>query len=372
MKTRCPSPFSASFGRDRPGHQDRRLEVDPERPLHLLRAEVLQLPGRGQRGIGDQPVEVAGLARPASRRPRARPGRRRSLGAAPPRPAASRRACSSSSPFRELSTSLAPWPASSLGDRATDSPGGAAEQHPLPLEIHARTYLTRLQPTTFVNARSQKPRALLRSFRRRNPVPRRKGTGGGILLPRMSRRSRRLGLAALLFIAALVAAAPAAGQTGDAPRRSFRVRRRARAAPPTTLRPSCRAARRASPPALRIRSRARSRPPTASTAGPTSGAAAIAASRRRAMTARARSAMSCMPRGFSARPWSQGSSLSGGPRPGQLDHRLREQDPHLHGDRGPSLRHLAPRREGRPGPRPALALHATDRLRLRRPALEGL
>ena len=50
---------------------------------------------------------------------------------------------------------------------------------------------------------------------RRKPVPtRREGTGGGIAsLSRSSRPTRRLGLAGLLFAVALVAAAPAAGQT---------------------------------------------------------------------------------------------------------------------------------------------------------------
>ena len=58
-------------------------------------------------------------------------------------------------------------------------------------------------------------RALLRSFAGENRVPtRREGTGGGIAsLSRSTRSTRRLGLAGLLFAVALVAAAPAAGQT---------------------------------------------------------------------------------------------------------------------------------------------------------------
>ena len=57
--------------------------------------------------------------------------------------------------------------------------------------------------------------ALLRSFARENRVPaRRDGTGGGTAaLPRSSRPTRKLGLAGLLFAIALIAAAPAAGQT---------------------------------------------------------------------------------------------------------------------------------------------------------------
>ena len=59
----------------------------------------------------------------------------------------------------------------------------------------------------------------------------------------------------------------------------------------------------------------------------------------------------------------------GVPGPGKLDHGLRQQDAHLHDDRRSALRHLAARRDGQPGSRPALALHAADRDRLRGPAL---
>jgi hypothetical protein len=48
---------------ERPRHQHRRLEVDPQRPHDLLGAEIRQQTGARQPGVGDEDVDLARLGR---------------------------------------------------------------------------------------------------------------------------------------------------------------------------------------------------------------------------------------------------------------------------------------------------------------------
>ena len=58
-KTRWPEPRSSIGGVERPGHQDRSLEVDAQGSRHLPGREVGQQARPRQSGVGDEDVDVA-------------------------------------------------------------------------------------------------------------------------------------------------------------------------------------------------------------------------------------------------------------------------------------------------------------------------
>ena len=120
---------------DRASHQDRGLEVDPDRSLHLLRAEVLEPAAGGQGGVGNQAIDIAGALHQLLGRPRLRQ-------------VGDERAMPVGSTGKRLRQSIellclagaqdehGAVTGELIGDRSTDTPGGAAEQHRLALEFH--------------------------------------------------------------------------------------------------------------------------------------------------------------------------------------------------------------------------------------------
>jgi hypothetical protein len=58
-----PRAFLQHRRLQRPGEQDRRLEVDAQGSSQLLGAVVGESPGAGQAGVGDEDVDVARFGR---------------------------------------------------------------------------------------------------------------------------------------------------------------------------------------------------------------------------------------------------------------------------------------------------------------------
>ena len=118
-------------------HQDRRFEVDPNRARDLVRAQVVEQAARGQRGVRDQDVDVA--RPPDQLRGGSRLGQVADDHLVPARAARQR-------PRDLLELGLAARAQHELracirqprGHRLADPPGGAAQQHPLPVEFHGR------------------------------------------------------------------------------------------------------------------------------------------------------------------------------------------------------------------------------------------
>ena len=138
-KTRWPFPRSLHRRSHRLRQQHRRLEVDPQRPLHLLGAEVLHQAGAGQAGVGDQDVDVgcvggellggAGLGQVRGRRPMAFPWQ---LGGE------ALQLLGLAGAEDQHGAALG----EGLGDRPPEAAGGAGQKHAAAREVHAS------EPTT--------------------------------------------------------------------------------------------------------------------------------------------------------------------------------------------------------------------------------